>query len=133
MKALRILTALSACSIGFVLFSRAQGPIGGGTETVARPRNQSGSSSSTAPSSSTNPSTTSAPSTPAPAEPDQPKIPSEYGKNKNVPAPVATFESNATTVTVDVAVEDAKGHFIPKIEKEFFRVSEDNVPQRIET
>ena len=27
--------------------------------------------------------------------------------------------------------QDAKGHFIPKIGKEYFRVSEDNVPQKI--
>jgi len=122
MKAMRILAALSACSLGFVFFSRAQdGPIGGGSETVARPRKQSGSTTTTSPTSNTT----------APAEPDQPKIPSEYGKNKNVPAPVATFSTDATTVTVDVAVEDAKGHFIPKIGKEFFRVSEDNVPQKV--
>jgi VWFA-related protein len=127
MKAMRILAALSACSLGFVFFSRAQdGPIGGGSETVARPRKQSGSTTTTSPSSAT-----SSPATSAPAEPDQPKIPSEYGKNKNVPAPVATFSTDATTVTVDVAVEDAKGHFIPKIGKEFFRVSEDNVPQKV--
>jgi VWFA-related protein len=44
---------------------------------------------------------------------------------------VATFSSDATTVTVDVAIEDAKGHFIPKIGQEYFRVSEDNVPQKI--
>ena len=48
-----------------------------------------------------------------------------------MPAPVATFSTEATTVTVDVAVEDAKGHFIPKIGQEYFRVSEDNVPQKI--
>ena len=88
---------------------------------MARPKNQS------------SPSTTNNPGRiqPAPVEPEQPKIPSEYGKNKNVPAPVATFSSEANTVTVDVAVEDAKGHFIPKIGQEYFRVSEDNVPQKI--
>ena len=66
-------------------------------------------------------------------EPDLPKIPSEYGKNKNVPTPVATFSTDANSVTVDVAVEDAKGHFIPKLDKSYFRVSEDNVPQQIAT
>ncbi len=123
MKAIRILAALSACTLGLVFFSRAQGPIGGGSETVARPKKQSGSSSTTSP--------TPDPDTAAPAEPVQPKIPSEYGKNKNAPTPLATFASDATTVTVDVAVEDAKGHFIPRIGQEFFRVSEDNVPQKI--
>ena len=122
MKAIRVLAAISFCSLGFVIFSRAQGPIGtGGSETVARPKNQS------SPSTTNNPE----PDTPAPVEKEQPKIPSEYGKNKNVPAPLATFSSEATTVTVDVAVEDAKGHFIPKIGQEYFRVSEDNVPQKI--
>ena len=104
MKAIRFLAAFSVCSLGFVLFSRAQGPIGtGGSETVARPKNQSGSSTSGS-TTTNNP----APDAPAPVEPEQRKIPSEYGKNKNVPAPLATFSSEATTVTVDVAVEDAK-------------------------
>jgi len=126
MKAIRVLAALSACSLAFVFFSRAQdGPIlGGGSETVAHPKSQSGSSTTTNPS-STNPSTG------APVEPDQPKIPSEYGKNKNVPPPVANYTAQANAVTVDIAVQDAKGHFIPKIGKEFFRISEDNVPQKI--
>jgi Ca-activated chloride channel homolog len=44
---------------------------------------------------------------------------------------VATFSAEANTVTVDVAIQDAKGHFIPKIGQEYFRVSEDNVPQKI--
>jgi VWFA-related protein len=137
MKALRILAALSACSLAFVFFSRAQdGPnTGGGSETVARPRRPSGTSSTTpstaAP--STSAPSTSAPSTAAPEEPEQPKIPSEYGKNKSAPVPVATFSTEANTVTVDIAIEDAKGHFIPKIGKEFFRVSEDNVPQKIDS
>ncbi len=121
MKATRVLAALFACSLGFVFFSRAQGPnlTGAGTETVARPKNQ-GSSTTTNP-----PDPTYSP------EPEQPKIPSEYGRNKNVPAPVATFSTDANSVTVDVAIEDAKGHFIPKIGQEYFRVSEDNVPQKI--
>ncbi|HEY1757016.1 MAG TPA: VWA domain-containing protein [Bryobacteraceae bacterium] len=125
MKAIRILAALSACVFAFVLFSRAQGPIlGGGSETVAHPKTQPGSSTTT-----NNP----APDVSAPAEPVQPKIPSEYGRNKNVPAPVATYSAQANAVTVDIAVEDAKGHFIPKIGKEYFRVSEDNVPQKIDS
>ena len=71
MKAIRVLAALSVCSLAFVFFSRAQGPIGTGTETVARPKNQSGSSNNT-----TN-STSPAPDTPAPVEQEQPKIPSD--------------------------------------------------------
>ncbi len=121
------------------MFSQAQGPItgGGSSETVARPKKQPTDTSN-------NPSDSSvaAPATPAPApasnsgnngESDLPKIPSQYGKNKNVPAPVATYATDATSVSVDVAVEDAKGHFIPKLDKSYFRLSEDNVPQQIST
>jgi Ca-activated chloride channel homolog len=129
MKAIRILAVVFACSLGFVFFSLAQdGPIlGGGSETVAHPKSQPGSSTTTLPTPSTTPSTT------RPVEPDQPKIPSEYGKNKNVPAPTASYSAQANAVTVDIAIEDAKGHFIPKIGKEFFRVTEDNVPQKIDS
>jgi VWFA-related protein len=35
------------------------------------------------------------------------------------------------TVSVDVAVIDNKGHFIPKIPKNYFRVLEDGVPQTV--
>ena len=141
MKALRVLGVLSGCALSFVLFSRAQdGPNLGGSETVARPRRQPSQPStdpgSTDPSATNPPSTASPtsapPSTPSsPSEPALPKIPSEYGKNKNLPAPVATFSTDATTVTVDVAIEDAKGHFIPKLDKSYFRVTEDSVPQQI--
>ena len=61
---------------------------------------------------------------------DQP-IPSEYKKPKDIPKDTPTFRSNATTVNVDVAVVDDKGHFIPGIGKEKFRVLEDGVPQQI--
>lgn len=134
MKALRILAVLSAASFGFVYFLHAQGPIGGGSETVGRRRPAPATDPSTNPDSSAtsnSPEPAPAPPPPAPKEADLPKIPSEYGKNKNEPKPIASFSTDATTVTVDVAVEDAKGHFIPKLDKTYFRVSEDNVPQQI--
>jgi Ca-activated chloride channel homolog len=63
---------------------------------------------------------------------DQPPIPSEYKRPKNVPpADSPTFEANATTVNVDVAVMDDHNHFIPKIPQGAFRVVEDGVPQQI--
>jgi VWFA-related protein len=66
------------------------------------------------------------------AQPEEEKtIPSEYKKKDEVPE--ATFRSNATTVSVDVAVLDNKGRFIPNIPTGNFRVLEDNVPQKIET
>jgi Ca-activated chloride channel family protein len=140
MKALRVLAAVSACSVGIVMFSHAQGPItGDGSETVARPRRAPEPDTSADPAivpAAPAPAPEPAASSPAPssnAEPALPKIPSEYGKNKDVPKPVATFSTDATAVSVDVAVEDAKGHFIPKLDKSYFRLSEDNVPQQIST
>jgi Ca-activated chloride channel homolog len=140
MKALRVLAAVSACSVGIVMFSHAQGPItGDGSETVARPRRAPEPDPSADPAivpAAPAPAPEPAASSPAPssnAEPALPKIPSEYGKNKDVPKPVATFSTDATAVSVDVAVEDAKGHFIPKLDKSYFRLSEDNVPQQIST
>jgi len=66
----------------------------------------------------------------APAE--EAPIPSEYKRPKNVPpADAPTFEANATTVNVDVAVMDDHNHFIPKIPQGAFRVLEDGVPQQI--
>jgi Ca-activated chloride channel homolog len=73
------------------------------------------------------------PKKPAEAAPaDQPEIPSEFKRPKNVPpADSPTFEANATTVSVDVAVMDDHNHFIPKIPQGAFRVVEDGVPQQI--
>jgi Ca-activated chloride channel family protein len=63
---------------------------------------------------------------------DQPAIPSEFKRPKNVPpADSPTFEANATTVSVDVAVMDDHNHFIPKIPQGNFRVVEDGVPQQV--
>ncbi|MBV9267544.1 MAG: VWA domain-containing protein [Acidobacteriaceae bacterium] len=63
--------------------------------------------------------------------PEEKQIPSEY-KRKNEPAEdTPTFRTNATTVNVDVAVLDDRGHFIPKIPGGNFRVLEDGVPQQI--
>src|SRR5437868_15500541 len=69
----------------------------------------------------------------APPEPDQPKIPSQFGKAKEGSAPEGgpTFKVDVLTVSVDVAVIDNKGHFIPKIPKNYFRVLEDGVPQTV--
>jgi VWFA-related protein len=109
MKAIRVVAVLSACSLGFVLFLRGQGPNNSGTETVARPK-KSGA--------------------PAPEE-EQQKIPSKFSKKDKAPEPGATFSTDATTVTVDVSVLDNRGHFIPKIPKGNFRILEDNVPQQV--
>jgi len=68
--------------------------------------------------------------TEAPAPEEQP-IPSEYKKPKDIPADTPTFRSNATTVSVDVAVLDDHNRFIPGIPSGNFRVLEDGVPQQV--
>jgi VWFA-related protein len=70
------------------------------------------------------------PDTPPPAE-ELPKIPSAYKKENANIGNLPTFRANVDTVSVDVAVLDKSGHFIPGIQKDFFRVLEDNVPQQI--
>lgn len=119
MKYLRVLALLSACSLGFVLFIRAQGPSAGtGSETVAKKKNPGAA----------NP----APDAVNPDDQDLPKIPSQFKKEKDAPpAGAPRFVASATTVTVDAAVMDNKNHFIPRIPKGNFRILEDNVPQQI--
>ena len=65
---------------------------------------------------------------------DLPKIPSKLSK-KNEPdtTGAATFKSDVEVVSVDVAVLDNKGRFIPALPAGNFRVLEDNVPQQIKT
>jgi len=119
MKAKRVLIAIFLGVLGLSVFlaghmQAQQGPNSDSSTTVARPRK---------------PGSTGAPA----AEPDQPKIPSKFNKPKDgeLPAGVPTFRSDAITVTVDTAVLDNKGHFIPNIPKQNFRVLEDGVPQQI--
>ena len=61
-----------------------------------------------------------------------PKIPSKLSnKNKDVPEGSPSFKVDTSVVSVDVAVLDNKGHFIPNIPRGNFRILEDNVPQQI--
>jgi VWFA-related protein len=63
---------------------------------------------------------------------DLPKIPSEYTrKDKLDVSTLPSFKADVDTVTVDVAVMDKSGRFIPNIPKSSFRVLEDNVPQQV--
>lgn len=118
MKPLKPLAVvLAAClALGLVVTVAAQqGPGSQQSETVAKPRKK-------------NPS----PGEPAPAEPETEKIPSKFPrKGKELPEGTPTFRADVTTVTVDVAVLDNKGHFIPNIPRGNFRISEDNVPQQV--
>jgi Ca-activated chloride channel family protein len=117
MKSLKSIAVVGAVSLlaatGLVYTVAAQqGPGQSNSETVAKPRKK-----------------------PAGAEPEpeeQQKIPSKYSrKGKELPDSVPTFRADVMTVTVDVAVLDNKGHFIPKIPRGNFRILEDNVPQQI--
>ena len=119
MKASRISLLVLAGSLSAALVVVAQGPVSSGSETVARPKKGTATDSTAGP-------------TAAPAEtPEQSKIPSQFKKGKDLPEGVATYSTDAVTVTVDVSVLDNKGHFIPNIPAGNFRVLEDNVPQKI--
>ncbi len=67
------------------------------------------------------------------SEEELPKIPSKLKKDptKTPSGDVAQFKSDVDVVTIDVAVVDNKGHFIPGIPAGNFRVLEDNVPQQL--
>ena len=114
MKASRISLLVLAGSLSAALVVVAQGPVSSGSETVARPKKGTATSPD------------------APAEPpEKAKIPSQFKKGKELPEGVATYSTDAVTVTVDVSVLDNKGHFIPNIPAGNFRVLEDNVPQKV--
>jgi VWFA-related protein len=95
---------------GFCLSFAQQGPTSRQSETVARPKKKD-----------------------APAEAEQPKMPSKFGKKEGaeVPTGLPTFRSDVNTVQLDVAVIDNKGRFIPNIPRGNFRILEDNVPQQV--
>src|SRR5437588_12274182 len=64
---------------------------------------------------------------------DLPKIPSKLKKDpaKTPSGDVAQFKADVDIVTLDAAVVDNKGNFIPGIPPGNFRILEDNVPQQI--
>jgi Ca-activated chloride channel family protein len=100
-------------AIGLILVAQ-EGPIQPGSSTVAKPRKKD-------------------PGTTAEPESNLPKIPSKLAPKNKVPEGegAASFKVETNVVNVDVAVLDDKGHFIPGIPKNNFRVLEDNVPQPI--
>lgn len=87
-----------------------EGPTSQSGESVAKPKNKPADDTNT---------------------PEQPAIPSEYKRAKDIPADTPTYRSNATTVNVDVAVLDDHNRFIPGIPAGNFRVLEDGIPQQI--
>ena len=113
LKPLAVSTAVCVV-LGFAYtVSAQQGPGSQQSETVAKPRKKAGGD--VAP------------------EVDQQKIPSRFPKkgSKELPEGTPTFRADVTTVSVDVAVLDNKGHFIPGIPRGNFRILEDNVPQQV--
>lgn len=107
---------LAACLLAGLVAVNAQdqGPNKQGSETVAKPRKKDSG-------------------TPEPAE--GPKIPSKFERKNpaDVPAGTPSYRADVTSVTVDVAVLDNKGRFIPNIPRGNFRILEDNVPQQVKT
>ena len=103
-------TALAVALAGMVVAQDQQGPLKTSGDTVAKKK-------------PTDPD--------APKDGDLPKIPSAYKKDKMDLGTLQTFKTDVDAVTVDVAVLDKNGRFIPGIQKNFFRVLEDNVPQQI--
>lgn len=113
MKLSNLLWVLPLALLALVAVSIAQdqeGPKKDVDQTVAKPRKPAG-------------------------EPEEAPIPSKLSKKAqpDIPADLPSFKSNVDIVSVDVAVLDNQGHFIPNIPRGNFRVLEDNVPQQIKT
>jgi Ca-activated chloride channel homolog len=100
--------------VGGFLFAQ-QGPRRETGDTVVRPKAKSSDSA------------------PLPPEKEQPKIPSRLKKaaEEAEEGVGPTFRTDALTVTVDVAVLDNRGRFIPGVPAGNFRILEDGVPQKV--
>ncbi|MEP7355485.1 MAG: VWA domain-containing protein [Acidobacteriota bacterium] len=116
MKAFRLVSVLSAAclSVALVLVAQ-QGPSPNNGETVARPKK----GSTTSPNSSDK------------RESELPPLPSVFKKDGSKLPSEVTFSVSASNVSLDVAVVNEKGQFIPNIPQDNFRVLEDDVPQKI--
>jgi VWFA-related protein len=108
--AILCVAALTLALTGILAGQDQQGPIRDNSGTVAKKKSTAAD---------------------APADGDLPKIPSAYKKDTMNVGTLPQFKADVDTVTVDVAVIDNKGHFIPGIPKGNFRILEDNVPQQI--
>jgi Ca-activated chloride channel homolog len=122
---------LALGAISFRIAQAQQGPGSDSSETIARPRKKNPPADTDPATIDPAPSSNPAPSNDEPAV-EEPKIPSKFTRReKELPADSPTFSSDVNTVELDVAVLDNKGHFLPGIPKNKFRVLEDNVPQQI--
>ena len=106
-----------ALMAGFSVVSAWQGPAPKSSETVAKPRKKASSSDE--------------PEAKAPQPTD--KVESKFKKKpgEELPVGLPTFKSDVATVSVDVAVLDKNGRFIPNIPRGNFRILEDGAPQQI--
>jgi Ca-activated chloride channel family protein len=114
MRPFTLLAAFTAAILlpACLMIGQEQGPLKNPGSTVARPKKPADDTK--------NPDT------------DLPKIPSQLKKDPaKQTGDLAQFKSDVDVVTLDVAVVDNKGHFIPGIPAGNFRVLEDNVPQQI--
>jgi len=104
---------LATLVVAGLVIGQTQGPLKDPGNTVSRPRK--------------------APDKDGKTEEELPKIPSKLKKDpaKTPQGEVAQFKSDVDIVTLDVAVVDNKGNFIPGIPPGNFRILEDNVPQQI--
>jgi VWFA-related protein len=110
------LCAVTLLTLTGILIGQQQGPIGSPGSTVAKPRKGPDSDQ---------------PDKKADEPAELPKIPSQYKKDQQRQTPTATFSTDVDVVSLDVAVMDNKGHFIPGIPPGNFRVLEDSVPQKV--
>jgi Ca-activated chloride channel homolog len=113
----RVLLSLLLLSSPGFLWAQ-EGPKNETSEGVARPRKKPSSESAT-------------PAAPAAEAPAGDKIESKYKRRPDGTIDAPSFRSDVVAVTVDVAVVDNKGRFIPGLKKENFRILEDGVPQTI--
>jgi VWFA-related protein len=113
--AIPILCGCALLGLAGLVIGQDQGPLPQPGQTVAKPKKPSGDSGGA----------------PAPADSTElPKIPSQYKKVLDV-GNLPTFKADVAVVSLDVAVVDNHGQFIPGIPAGNFRVLEDNVPQQI--
>jgi len=99
--------------VASLLIGQTQGPLKEPGATVARPRKSTDSTTN--------------------KDEELPKIPSKLKKDPQLTkgGDVARFQTDVDIVTIDAAVIDNKGRFIPGIPPGNFRILEDNVPQQI--
>jgi Ca-activated chloride channel family protein len=116
--AIPILCGCALFAVTGLVIGQEQGPLPQPGQTVSTPKKAPGASTDSC--------------TPSTAAPDTelPHIPSQYKKEKDL-GNLPNFKTDVNVVTLDAAVIDNKGQFIPGIPPGNFRVLEDGVPQQI--